>query len=329
MPTILQHRRGTTVCATSSTLCSGELFVDCDLSRVYLHDGATTGGSLLGGSDKKCNIAMGSGSLAANCDGKNNVSVGYNSLAVSQYGVGAVAIGSTLTTNAGCTSEVIGCANFAGCTPPVSPELGIYVCSGTGCGYSTTSCFCGSTPLCGFSGTTPSCIPTATVYFDASGIPSIYGLNGSGAGFARDTVLTIDLALGKGGVAAQIAAPAKAVHNSVTIGQSVFNCLNDTQGLVAIGLRLGENYTCNSSKAVVIGYKVASCAPASGSFCKSVVIGNCMLNCWSPTSSQLQYNSAPIAIGFNTQWQTGNGAVLIGAGIGHEAAIGNLSLIHI
>ena len=65
MPTILQHRRGSTACASSQTLCPAELFVDCQRNEVYLHDGSTCGGNLIGGSqDSKLNIDYGTGSLA-------------------------------------------------------------------------------------------------------------------------------------------------------------------------------------------------------------------------------------------------------------------------
>lgn len=336
MPTILQHRRGTTTCAAASTLCSGELFVDCDTNRLYLHNGATTGGSLIAGSDNKNNVVVGAGSLGSNCSGNKQVVVAYQSLSKSIGSAGSVAVGScVLEVNAGCTTEVIESANFGGCNPPVGPALGTYICAGTGLGYSVTSCYCGTMPLCHLSGTTPTCIPTAQIYFDGGGNAQFYGINAGPtsstptAGFGADTILTINAALAPimGSCAAQIPAPAKGVHNSVAIGQNVFRCLNDAQGLVAIGLNIAPNMTCNSSRSVVIGNGVGLCSPGCASFQNSVIIGNDAACCWDRTPGSMKSSYSPVIIGSQAAWKNGGGLTIIGTEAGTRNACGDNNTI--
>lgn len=338
MPTILQHRRGTTTIATCSTLCSGELFVDCDTNRLYLHNGTTTGGSLIAGSDNKNNVVVGSGSLGTNCSGNKQVVVAYQSLAKSIGSVGSVAVGSCiLDINAGCNTEIINAANFGGCNPPNGPALGIYIRPCTGIGYSVTSCYCATQALCYLSGTTPTCIPTAQVYFDGGGNAQLYGIGIPGsslssAGFGADTVLTINAALAPivGSCAAEIPAPSKGVHNSVAIGQNIFRCLNDTQGMVAIGLNIAPNATCNASRSVVIGHNAGIYSPGCASFDSSVLIGDCAGYCWNmqvPAAAGTPTPVAPIMIGGKAMWQSGLGLTVLGANSGGAAACGDYNTI--
>lgn len=113
MPTILQHRRGTTACALSQTLCPAELFVDCQRNEVYLHDGSTCGGNLIGGSqDSKFNIDYGTGSLAnKNAFAMNNIAVGAYSLCSTTGG--SSPMGTTGTNNIAVGVNA-GCNNIQG-----------------------------------------------------------------------------------------------------------------------------------------------------------------------------------------------------------------------
>ena len=110
MPTILQHRRGTTACAASSTLCPAEIFVDCQRKEVYLHDGSTSGGILVGGSqDCSCNIVYGTGALAnKNASALNNTAVGAYSLCSTTGGTSPIELTGSrniaIGVNAGCNN---------------------------------------------------------------------------------------------------------------------------------------------------------------------------------------------------------------------------------
>ena len=48
MATTLQHRRGTASEAAAFTGAPGEFFIDTENKLVYLHDGTTVGGKLIG-----------------------------------------------------------------------------------------------------------------------------------------------------------------------------------------------------------------------------------------------------------------------------------------
>ena len=68
MPSTLQLRRGNTSQTSVFTGKSGELWVDTDLKLLYLHDGITVGGKLVGNVDNVARTLAQSAYDAANAD---------------------------------------------------------------------------------------------------------------------------------------------------------------------------------------------------------------------------------------------------------------------
>ena len=202
MPTTLQHRRGTSTCAASLTLCAGEFFIDCQTNTVYLHDGSTVGGRAVGKyTDSNNNIsilsnntlgsndtALGLGSLANNITGANTISIGYNSLCSAKNPTQTVSIGFE---NMLCSGTVTGLSTATLCSYGYPYEVfGALTNIGA---YNLCNCYISNIPLCAISGQNPTCAPHVSVYLDSCGTAN-YGLDviSIGSGLAANTVLTLD-----------------------------------------------------------------------------------------------------------------------------------------
>jgi hypothetical protein len=102
MATTLQLRRGTAAEAAAFTGAVGELFIDTQNKLVYLHDGVTAGGVLVGGSGGSSGSAVVSGSVSGNTltltnSDSSTVNVNVASLATDIHVTSATVSGSVIT----------------------------------------------------------------------------------------------------------------------------------------------------------------------------------------------------------------------------------------
>ena len=115
MATTLQLRRGTAAEAAAFTGAVGELFIDTQNKLVYLHDGVTAGGVLVGGSSGGSGSAVVSGSVSGNIltltnSDSSTVNINVATLAqdANTYVTSATSAGSVITlhNNDGSTVDI-------------------------------------------------------------------------------------------------------------------------------------------------------------------------------------------------------------------------------